>query len=393
MKMRKITGLLLVAALLAGSAGCSILPTPTTEATYPSTQETTPETTQETTIETTIPEVTDPSVTYHVPMAAVSMPVVTETNNAADGTPLFTYTYQNLNLFLPEAPVADKIFVDFQNQLDELHASARDLNAAATAAYAGQDGWEPFSLLVQYQPIRFDEMVLSFFAAKTIFDGNTRSNSTNFFVTYDLLTGNALGIRDILVADYSADDLVELIVQGLAHYEEQELLFPDYQELISDMFFTNRPVENWYFAPDGLCFFFNPYEIAPHSTGSIVCEIPYDALGGLLKDSYFPGEAVSFAGNPKVVDFNAANTESISNFAELILSESGKEYLLCADGTMLNVRIEAGALSENSADFTVFAASSISKGDAVLIQCDDIADLILVYESQGTTQRYFFSAQ
>ena len=134
--MRKIICLLLVCVVL---AGCSILPEPTTEATSPSTQETT----LETTAETTVPEYTDPSVVYHAPMSAVSMPVVTETNNAADGTPLFTYTYQNLNLFLQEAPVADKIFLDFQNQLDGFHSFARNLNQAAAAAYTGMTDWAP----------------------------------------------------------------------------------------------------------------------------------------------------------------------------------------------------------------------------------------------------------
>lgn len=379
--MRKIICLLLVCVVL---AGCSILPEPTTEATSPSTQETT----LETTAETTVPEYTDPSVVYHAPMSAVSMPVVTETNNAADGTPLFTYTYQNLNLFLQEAPVADKIFLDFQNQLDGFHSFARSLNQAAAAAYTGQSDWVPYSLLMHYQPMRFDEMVLSLYGTESFFEGNNHGIMANFSVTYDLLTGNVLGIRDILVSDYSADDLVDLIVQGLAYYEEQELLFPDYRELISDMFFTNRPVENWYFAQDGLCFFFNPYEIAPYSTGDIISKISYDALGGMLKDSYFPAESVSFSGKPTLVEFSAESAPDINRFAELVLDESGKEWLLYAEGTLLNVRIETGSWSENTGirfypEATIFAATAISKGDAVMIQCEDISDLRLTYEAQG----------
>ena len=183
-----------------------------------------------------------------------------------------------------------------------------------------------------------------------------------------------------------------LIVNGLAQYEADEVLFPDYAQLIADMFSTNRPVENWYFAPDGLCFFFNPYEIAPYSAGLIVSKVPYDTLSGLLKDAYFPAEAVSFAGTPKVVDFNQANTEEINNFAELILDTDGKEVLLYAEGTLLNVRIETGTWSEGSKEFTstatVFAASSISKGDAVLIQY--CGDLFITYEAQGELRPFVF---
>ncbi len=389
MKQTKLTSILLCAALVFALAGCSGGPEPTTVTTQPTTQGTT----QETTSETTVPSYTDPSVAYHAPMAAVALPIVTESSQADDGTTLFTYTYQNMTLFLPEALVADTIYLDFLNRLDVTSSAAQDLQAAAASAYTGQDGWQPHSFQVLYQPMRFDEVTLSFFATESIFDGKPRGNSTNLAVTYDLLTGQPLGIRDILVADYSAEDLVNLIVAGLSEYEKQELLFPDYAQLISDMFFTNRPVENWYFAQDGLCFFFNPYEIAPYSSGTIICKIPYDALGGLLKDGYFPGEAVSFAGTPKVVDFGAANTENISNFAELILAESGKELLLYAEGTLLNVRIQIATGSANdkvfSPEYTVFAATAISQGDAVMIQCDDISDLLLIYGAQGEFHNYF----
>ena len=391
MKQIKKIAILLCAALVLSLAGCAAEPVGTTAATQPATQETT----LETTVETTVSDYVDPSVAYHAPMSAVSMPAVTETSNAADGTALFTYTYQDMVLFLQDALVADSIVLDHLNRRDDYNASAADLQKAAEAAYTGQDGWIPYSLKIQYAPMRFDEVTLSFLVAESIFDANTRGNFSNISVTYDLLTGKALGIRDILVADYSAEDLVKLIVKGLSEYEKQEMLFPDYEQMISDMFFTNRPFENWFFAQDGLCFFFNPYEVAPFSSGLIVSKVPYDALGGLLKDDYFPAEAVTFAGKPKVEDFATANKENISNFAELILEENGNERLLYAEGTMLNVRIETGSVGQSGHSFltngTVFAATSLSKGDAVRIQYS--GDLLLTYESQGQVVSYFLSGK
>lgn len=385
MKERKIICLFLCAALFIALAGCTGNPaatTVTTEQTQPTTQETTTETTAETTV-----GYIDPSVTYHAPMAAVSLPTTVESSKTSNGTTLFTYTYQTMNLSLQDAMVADEILVEQLNQLDDANASARALQAAAEAAYAGQENWESYSFHLLYQPMRFDEMVLSLFATESIFDGNNRGNSANLSVTYDLLTGKPLGIRDVLVADYSAEDLVELIVQGLSEYEKQELLFPDYRELISDMFFTNRPVENWYFTQEGLCFYFSPYEIAPYSSGTLVSSVPYESLSGLLKDSYFPAENVSFSGTPIVKDFTTADMDNISRFAELILEKNAPQKLLYAEGTLLNVRIESGAWSADGSEFTpqacVFAATAISKGDAVMIQCDDLSDLCLTYEAQG----------
>ena len=386
MKQIKIFSLLMCAGLIMSLAGCVGGPEIPTTAIQPTTQETTQETILETTAEATVPSYTDPTVTYHAPMSAVALPVVTESSTAKDGTPLFTYSYQSMSLFLQDAPVADEIYLDFLNRLDSCHTLAIDLHNSAASAYTGRNDWIPCYLRVQYQPMRFDEMVMSLFASESIFDGHTRGNSTNFSVTYDMLTGKVLGIRDILVADYSAEGLVDLIVAGLAQYEKEEMLFPNYATLISNMFYTNRPVENWYFGQSGLCFFFNPYEIAPYSSGMLISTVPYDALSGLLKDSYFPSEAVTFAGTPRVMDFDTTSINDYSAFAELILSDGDNELLLYAEGTLLNVRIEAGTQSANSNEFmpesTVFAATAISGGDAVLIQCGS-TDLRLTYESQG----------
>jgi hypothetical protein len=388
MRQTKIIASIVCAAMVLIAAGCTGEPEPTTVTTQETTLETTVENTVETTVETTVSGYVDPSVTYHAPMSAVSLPAITESSTAKDGTTLFTYTYQNMTLFLQDAPVADAVILDFLNRLDQSNASARSLQATVLSAYAGQDGWTPYSFSLLYQPVRFDEMVLSLFGTESVFEGHERNNTANISVAYDLLTGSALGIRDILVPDYSAEDLVNLIVAGLSHYEKDDLLFPDYQDLISDMFDTNHPAENWYFAQDGLYFYFNPYEIAPYSSGMLISKVPYDTLGGLLKDSYFPAEAVNFTGSPKVVAFSAANTEGISNFAELILDTNGKKYLLYTGGTLLNVRIETGSWSEHTGisfypEATVFAATAISKGDAVMIQCSDPSSLRLTYESQG----------
>ena len=123
MKQIKMISILLCAALVLSLAGCGAEPVATTVTTLPTTQEAT----VETTTEATEPEYVDDTVTYHAPMSAIAMPAVTETSQAADGTDLFTYTYQSLTLFLQEALIADAIFLDYQNRLDVSNASAAAL--------------------------------------------------------------------------------------------------------------------------------------------------------------------------------------------------------------------------------------------------------------------------
>ena len=99
MKQIKLISLLLCAALVLTLAGCAADPV----GTEPTTQSTTQATITETTEEPTVPSSTDPSVTYHAPMFAISMPAVTETSKASDGETLFEYIYQTMTLSLPEA--------------------------------------------------------------------------------------------------------------------------------------------------------------------------------------------------------------------------------------------------------------------------------------------------
>lgn len=391
MLLKKLICLALFVTMIATLPAChnntqEIIPT-TTESTVPSSAHPT----MEATVEATIPNNTIPSVTYHAPMTAVSVPLITETSYTKDGMILFSYTRQSMSLILQDPDVADDIIVDFLNRIDSCNATAKSMQSSA-AAYTGTDSEPAFCRLV-YSPIRLDEMVMSFYGTEATFDGRSRATASNLSVTYDLLTGNVLGLRDILSANYSATTLVELITEGLTQYAEDETLYPDYNDLLTDMFSTNTPVETWYFSQTGLCFYFNPYDIAPYSAGTIVSEIPYEKLGGLLKDEYFPAESVIFRGDPVLTDFNVNDTGKFRQFAELILHNNGQEKLLYADGTMLNVRISSGTWSADGKEFMseaiLFAASALSAGDALLIQAQesDLVNLCLIYETQGVTQQ------
>ena len=65
----------------------------------------------------TIPLPTNTSVTEPVEgdtvLYAVSVPAITETYQAEDGTELFSYTGQHMQLILPNEDVADNVVLDF----------------------------------------------------------------------------------------------------------------------------------------------------------------------------------------------------------------------------------------------------------------------------------------
>jgi len=275
------------------------------------------------------------------------------------------------------------IMNDFSNRADSAGNAARMVHEAANSDYSGQEGWIPYVYSELYAPARLDQSILSLFGSEIVFDGSSRSATVDLSLTYDLLTGNILDeISQILVDDYSADSLCDLIYAQLASLAEDDILFADYAYIISDMFTTNTPVTNWYFSRNGICFYFMPYEIAPHSAGTIVAEVPYSSLVGLLQDRYFPAEAVDMNGKPLLSRY--VPDASYAQMAELELEENAEKYVLYAEGALFDVTI-AQKYADGTENKPVFAAASLCSGDAIVIHCSDeqIKDLVLTYRANG----------
>jgi len=348
---------------------------------------------------TTLTTLADPTQTQHVvppssyqaPMTALSVPVLSEESRDDDGTLLFTYSYQDFSLILQDPHVAEEITLDFLNRVDFSNSAAKEVHEAAQSAYTGQSDWTPYFYSELYAPVRLDQSVLSLYGSESLYDGSPRSTSVNLSVTYDLLTGKVIEeITEILTPDYSAESLCQLIINALSDYADNGILFADYEYIISDMFTTNTPVENWYLSENGLCFYFSPYEIAPYSAGTIVAEVPYESLNSLLRDPYFPAEQADLYGT--AIAEPLTSTADFAQIAEVVLDDDAEQYLIHTNGTLFDLRLEIGSMTESSEtaaqDATVFAAASLSTGDALVIQCatETLAALRLTYQSGGVTE-------
>lgn len=334
---------------------------------------------------------TVPPSLYQAPMTALSVPVISEEAFSDDGTLLFTYSYQDFSLILQDPHVAEEITLDFLNRVDFSNSPAMEVYESAQTAYTDQSNWSPYFYSELYTPARLDQGILSLCGSELLYDGSPRSASVNLSVTYDLLTGKVIEeITEILAPDYSAEELCQLIIDALADRADDGVLFADYEYIISDMFATNAPVENWYLSERGLCFYFSPYEIAPYSAGTVVAEVPYESLGGLLKDSYFPAEQADLYGAVIIEPFT--DTVDYLQIAEIVIDSGAEQHLVHTDGTLFDLRLEIQAKAEGSEstaqNATVFAAASLSSGDALVIQCstETLASLRLTYESGGSTK-------
>lgn len=395
--MKKCFVCILIFCLLVQLAGCSLIPASSQETTTP------PETTLPTaapTEESTQPEPSaeGSDVTVQLPLASVALPVITEPATAADGTVIFNYTYQNIALIAPDPAVADLVIIDFLTRMDATRDTASDIHALAESAYNGSENWSPYLCMVSYEPKRIDAGILSLLGAQASYYGTRHPETVYTAVSYDLITGEILKLNDILAPDGSVDTLLQGVLEALSARQQELYLFGDYEDTVRQLFAGSSIQSTWYFSNTGLCFYFAPTEFAPYTSGVVAAEIPYDQLAGVIDDAFFPAERDTAAGTVEVQLFTQADLESYSRFSEVVLDAEGDKILLHADKPVHNIRIETGSWSSTGAFYTpqhtVFAASGLSTGDAIMVQAllsESTPALRLSYDTSEETVQVFIA--
>ncbi len=331
-----------------------------------------------------------------MPLVAISVPVITETAKAADGAVIFNYLYQNMELTLPDADVARAVITDFMNRVDTTRYTAQNIHTAAETDYNGSNSWTPYLCQITYDPMRIDYGVLSLFGSYATYQGNGRPESSYLSVSYDMTTGNALSLSSVLAEGASNDTLYQLVIAALNSQKEEKYLDEGFEAIVEDRFSGNIGDDQaWYFSQNGLCFYFSPYEIAPYASGVIVAEIPYAKLTGIVKDAYFPAERDAAKGTVMLESFNPADQDAFTQSTELITGKNGEQVLLYTSKAVYDVRIETGSWSSNGKNYTplhtIFAAASLTPGDAVMVQSDwsEKPDLRLTYQTDNGTVTVF----
>lgn len=386
--MIKYTSLFLCFAMTLCLWGCSKTPAPTTA---PSTTPSSASSTEASTLPTQTGA--DASTVYDAHMASVSMPLIVETEKTEGDSIIAYYTHQDASIILPDADVAEQINLDLLNKIDKSRPAAEAVLEAAKADYKKQENWYPYSYAITYQPMRLDQNVLSFFGTESSFDGSPRSLQTGISITYDLTTGDPLSLRSILQEENYADVLCSLIIEGLKN-AAIDSLFADYENIVHTKFSTNVPVDSWYFTNEGLCFYFSPYEIAAYAAGTVVAEIPYEKLSGLLKDQYFPGESLSYSGAllaQVLSDNDAAALEKFTQFAEVTVDPDAEQILISTNGSVSNIHMqyksEDGACGVSQC--TILTLAGMGPTDAILLTIDEAkldGRISITFDSYGQTQ-------
>lgn len=381
--MKRLLSFVLSICLLMALAGChDATNTPVQTA---GTTEDPAETTADTTVSVGQTEV------FSLPFICLSIPTVTQSVQADDGTEVFRDVHQTMSLVLPEQETADRIIIDFLNRIEQVTGNTESLISAAKAVYH-PDNWTPYLSQITYAPARFDTGVLSLTGSYVSYAGSSHPETADLSVSYDLVTGDVIKLADIIPAT-AVNVLVKEITASLDKQADTAYLFDDYADAVQDRFAGGLAHETqWYFGDTGLCFYFSAYEIAPYSTGVVTAEVPYEKLAGIMDDAYFPAERINAGGKLSVTHYDKADLEAYNQFAEIVLDKGKIKALLSTDSNVYDVRIDVGQWNAEGTEFTsqhtVFAAYALSAGDGIVVETD-IADtasqLQIRYRSGGTT--------
>jgi hypothetical protein len=144
--------------------------------------------------------------------------------------------------------------------------------------------------------------------------------------------------------------------------------------------------ESWFFSENGLCFYFDPYDIASYASGIIIAEIPYEKLAGIMADEFFPAEPEATDGTITVTPKSDADLSQVSQIAELILDPEAESYILMTDTAVQNLSItQTDPVTGKS--YQVFAMQQLTYEDALRIQVSDeiAAQLSYRYISDGAS--------
>lgn len=388
--MKRYFAALLCLAMVLSLAACGTMPEPATAPTTTVPEPTTVPVTMPTT-EPTVPETTvDTSILPLLFTTVITL--TTEVERAEDVQ--FEYRYPNVRLDVLSQTVADKVMLDLLNRIDETRATADSILSSA-----GSDILYFYD--VHYDPMRIDPNVLSLYGTNSSYAGGAHPNHESTSVTYDLTTGNVLLLSDLLYPGCSAADLTPLVIDILDTISQEQQLYSDYTAIVEERFGQGLDVEEgWYLSGEGLCVYFSPYEIAPYATGEVKATIPYEKLNGLMRDQFYPVEKSGSLGTVTAQLWNEADQTGFEQFYNVSIDDQGEAILLSTNGLVYDLTLEYGSWDMDGMVFypssTVFAASSLSYSDAVILHLyipDVMSNMRLTYTTnEGAIQKYIFQS-
>lgn len=121
---------------------------------------------------------------------------------------------------------------------------------------------------------------LSYMVMTYEFTGGAHGLETSLYKTFDMKSGKVIRVRDLFYQGFEGK-LTGILTAKL----RKSTGLMEHVKLTDRGYFTDqiKPSENFYLSPQGIGFVYNPYEIAPHSFGTITIFVSYAELSEILR--------------------------------------------------------------------------------------------------------------
>ncbi|UAY56961.1 DUF3298 and DUF4163 domain-containing protein [Arachidicoccus terrestris] len=153
----------------------------------------------------------------------------------------------------------------------------KDMQGSIGKAYSSSMNYESFFQIdIDYN--KNDYLVLP--AMVYAFTGGAHGNYATTYACYDVRHRKQLHLSDVLQADSTT---IRHLIES--QYRVDQHLKPG--DRLTDIYDNTLPVtDNFYFNDIGMCFVYNPYEVAPYAKGTIEVIIPYEKLNTFLNPDF-----------------------------------------------------------------------------------------------------------
>ena len=323
-----------------------------------------------------------------------------DADTADDGTTLLQFSYR-----LPVVSIAgnDAAASAINRQLaaektlftegdgTEGSSSRAQLRDIARGDYADRGAeMQPYTMSRSYLVTRGDAAVLSLVSTDVLDTDGAHGNAARSGLVFNASTGAVLKLADLSADETALRDFCTEYIRKLClsdAYEGGAIFLEGYESSIPEVVADGW----WYFSADGLVFLSNPYELAPYAAGILTFTVPYDVLGGVLDEQWFPVPSQDTG----LMTVRAADgaTDGAVDRVDTTNGTWGTEYLLSAEGTVEGVTVNAAAYQEDGTmaeEFTWWYGSVLNDGEALALTAmlpDAAPNLQLRYTSGGSQMR------
>ena len=210
---------------------------------------------------------------------------------------------------------------------------------------------------------RADREILSFITTDYSYLGGAHPNTGIKGYAYDVKTGEALQLKDI-VTDYDA--FCEAVYTALDGHENREGFFDEYRETAEEILNSDGEFAlGWYLTSDALKILFNEYDLGPYALGQVEVTLAYADYPELLKADY--------------------RTELYGSCTKL---DTYREYDLDRGGdTLQKLRVDAETIWDeeynysNGTTISVYYGEDLENTEPAVITADDALNACYLMET------------